>query len=142
MKIGNAMKIIAFVVCFYSSVAHANVMYDIYNNLDFTSFPTSLNPKSIGEKRLPDFRGREHMEYLLNPKITKDEIVMDGDNWFYKFKLLDERKGDLYLCVWDESKTGTYNARYPIVIRKYDETYVALALNPKPLKGECEEMVK
>ncbi|WP_102312396.1 hypothetical protein, partial [Vibrio lentus] len=93
-------------------------------------------------KKLPDFRGREHMEYLLNPKITQDEIVMEGDSWFYKFKLLDEWNGDLYLCVWDKSKGGSYDARYPIVIRKYNTTYVALALDPTPLEGGCDRLAK
>ncbi|MFS1461751.1 MULTISPECIES: hypothetical protein [Vibrio] len=136
------MKILVFMISFFSTIVHANVMDDIYNNLDFTSFPTSLNPKRIDEKKLPDFRGREHMEYLLNPKITQDEIVMEGDSWFYKFKLLDEWNGDLYLCVWDKSKGGSYDARYPIVIRKYNTTYVALALDPTPLEGGCDRLAK
>lgn len=82
------------------------------------------------------------MEFLLSPKITADEIVMDGEYWFYKFKLLEERKGNFYLCFWDKAKQGTYDVRKPIVIRKYNKTYVALALDPTPLKGECDPAVK
>ncbi len=137
------MKYIVFIIFLFSSVVRANIMDDIYNNLDFTSFPTSLNPMSTDEKHIPDFKGREHMDFLLNPKITEDEIVMDGELWFYKFKLLEKRKGNIYLCVWDRSKEGTYNTRYPIVIRKYNTTYIALALNPKPINGgECEEFAQ
>lgn len=136
------MKYIVFIICVFSSVVRANIMDDIYNNLDFTSFPTSLNPKSIEEKYLPDFKGREHMDYLVNPKITEDEIVMDGETWFYKFKLLENREGDLYLCFWDKAKQGTYDVRKPMVIRKYGNDYVAIALNPTPLNGECERYVQ
>lgn len=117
-------------------------MDDIYNHLDFTSFPTSLNPKSINEQFIPDFKGRKNMEYLLNPKITDNEIVLEGRTWFYKFQLLEERKGDLYLCVWDKSKGGTYDARYPLVIRKYNKVYVAIASDPNPLNGKCEPFAK
>ena len=51
-------------MCFFTSLTNANVMDDIYKNLDFISFPTSLNPRSLGENYLPDFKGREHMEFL------------------------------------------------------------------------------
>lgn len=122
--------------------ASDSLMRDVYENLDFTSFPTSLNPARINEKYMPDFKGRQYFEYMLNPTITNDEIIIDGDDWFYSFKLLERRKGNLYLCFWDKAKMGTYDVRKPIVIRKYNTDYVAIALDPTSLTGECELSVK
>ncbi len=132
-------------LCLYSGLTLANptgevLMQDIYDHLDFTSYPNSMNPKTgNNETHFSDFKG----EFKLpSPVITENQIVIEDEDWLYSVKYLDEYKNDIYLCVFSQSKTATYLAQSPIVVRKYGEDYVALALDPTPIDGGCDEYAR
>lgn len=119
---------------------HANIMHNIYNSIDLTSFPNSLIPRvTNNEKHFSDFKDGSK---LPNPEFTSDSFIMEDDSWFYKYKLIEQVGDDFYLCVWDQAKQSRYNAIYPIVIRKYGNDFVALALDPTPTDGSCKRVLR
>ncbi|AGV19810.1 hypothetical protein J4H39_20230 [Vibrio alginolyticus] len=131
----NYNRLLITLAVIWSGLTSAASMTDIYELLDFTSFPNSLNPKSIEERHFSDFQGEFK---LAVPKITKDEIVIDDDHWYYKIELMEIKGDNVYLCFHDKSKVGTYDSVQPIVVRRYGNDFVALALDPTSSNQECK----
>ncbi len=50
-------RLLIVLAVIWSGLTSADSMTDIYELLDFTSFPNSLNPKSIEERHFSDFQG-------------------------------------------------------------------------------------
>lgn len=107
----------------FSSVSFSYPMDDIYENLDITSFTSSLMQKRIGnEIHFSELN-------LPKPKLNDSSIVMSNDRWTYKLTVTKEYDKDLHVCFIDKAKQGTYNAQSAMILRKYGEDYVAISMN-------------
>jgi len=110
-------------------------MKDIFESLDVTSFNSSIRPKINGvdkEIKLSKLNflkeGEEDGEIYPASKveITNDTITIEDEFWFYKIKAMKKNGDDYHICFTDKAKQGTYDAQYPLVLRKYGDLYVVI----------------
>ncbi|MYM59696.1 hypothetical protein GTG28_10730 [Vibrio sp. OCN044] len=117
------MKILSLLMCIFSYSVSAFPMEDIYKNLDITSFNSSLIPlREGGEKTFQDFN-----EKLPAPIFSEKSIVLDNDYWTYSLTVIKTSNNSGYhVCFKDKAKVGTYDSQKAMIIRKYDQYYVAI----------------
>ncbi|QMV14190.1 hypothetical protein Vspart_01442 [Vibrio spartinae] len=124
--------IISFLLFMVSYSCWSYPMKDIYNHLDVTSFNSSLMPMRVGnEKHFSDFE-------LLKAKINDNNITIDDDSWTYSITVLKKNKMGFYACFVDKAKQGSYNTQFPLILRKYGNDYVAIAMRT----DVCESFAK
>ncbi|NAW85038.1 hypothetical protein [Photobacterium halotolerans] len=100
---------------------HPQLLKDVYENLDITTFRSSLMPKRIAkENRFPDFKT------IPKPVYSEKMIVMDSEHWYYALTLTKENHLGYHFCFVDKSKLGTYFSTSSLLLRKYGNRYVAL----------------
>ncbi|MBD1566424.1 hypothetical protein HC729_12970 [Vibrio sp. S12_S33] len=107
---------------FYSITAWSADLKDIYENLDVTSFNSSLRPMQISDEKLFTEFGQ-----LPKPIMKDNEIIIEDEYWIYSIKIIKTNGNDIHVCFLDKSKEGNYDAQEPLVIRKYGKNYVAIA---------------
>jgi hypothetical protein len=110
-------------------------MKDIYNNLDITSFNSSLMPLRKGEERtFKDFNKK-----LPIPIFSEKNILLDDDYWTYSLTVIKASSdNDYYVCFKDKAKMGTYDSQKPMIIRKYERYYVAISSS----SNVCDDYAK
>ena len=96
---------------------------EIYNQLDITSFNSSLFQKSTG--------GEKHFSQLdlPEPSFKDNSFLIESEYWKYEIKLLKVDESGIHACFLDKALWGTYNAQSPLLIRKYGNYYVAIDLD-------------
>ncbi len=134
MKIKIRKIILLFL--FMSDVAMSYPMKDLYNTLDITSFNSSLMPK-IERKNIDEYITFKDINKSAT-SITEDEIIIDSENWKYSLKVIKAQGSDFYVCFSDKAKVGFYDAQSPLVIRKYNDIYMATARET----AVCEEYAR
>ena len=100
----------------FSCSVSAFPMKDIYNNLDITSFNSSLMPLRKGEERtFKDFNKK-----LPIPIFSEKNILLDDDYWTYSLTVIKASSdNDYYVCFKDKAKMGTYDSQKPMIIRDH-----------------------
>ncbi|MDO6705825.1 hypothetical protein [Photobacterium sp. 1_MG-2023] len=99
----------------------SQLLKDVYENLDITTFRSSLMPKRIGnENRFPEF------ESIPKPVYSEKMIVMESEYWYYALTLTKENHLGYHFCFVDKSTLGTYFSTSSLLLRKYGNRYVAL----------------
>ncbi len=134
MKIKSRKIILLFL--FISDVAMSYPMKDLYNTLDVTSFNSSLMP-GIEPKDRYEYKTFKDINQPATT-ITEDEIIIDSEDWRYSLKVMKAKGSDLYVCFSDKAKVGSYDAQSPLVIRKYNDIYMATARET----AVCEEYAR
>ncbi|MCM0148681.1 hypothetical protein KCN56_08930 [Photobacterium galatheae] len=119
------MKKLAFILALVSAAPAWSIevadLKDIYQNLDVTSFRSSLMPKQMAqESKLPDF------EYVPKPEFSESSILMEDEHWVYRFDVIKKNKQGYYVCFTDGSKIGTYSKQKSMLLRKYGDDLVAV----------------
>lgn len=119
----------------FSCSVSAFPMKDIYNNLDITSFNSSLMPLRKGEERtFKDFNKK-----LPTPIFSEKNILLDDDYWTYSLTVIKASSdNDYYVCFKDKAKMGTYDSQKPMIIRKYERYYVAISSS----SNVCDDYAK
>ena len=119
----------------FSCSVSAFPMKDIYNNLDITSFNSSLMPLRKGEERtFKDFNKK-----LPIPIFSEKNILLDDDYWTYSLTVIKASSdNDYYVCFKDKAKMGTYDSQKPMIIRKYERYYVAISSS----SNVCDDYAK
>jgi hypothetical protein len=79
-------------------------------------------------KRLGNETRFSEMKSLQSPRIEGSTIIVENDSWLYAIEVIKEDKYGIHICFYDHAYQGSYDAQYPILIRKYGERYVALYL--------------
>tara|TARA_R110001606_G_scaffold291263_1_gene439110 strand:- start:108 stop:494 length:387 start_codon:yes stop_codon:yes gene_type:complete len=116
-------RFFVFFCVFISGFCSAYPMKDIYENLDVSSFPSSLMQKIQGDKnKFSD------LKLLPKPVFKESEFIIESDYWLYKITIFKENRRGIHICFLDHAKQSSYDAQKPMVIRKYGERYVAIRL--------------
>ena len=129
------MKKLLLLMYVFSCSVSAFPMKDIYNNLDITSFNSSLMPLRKGEERtFKDFNKK-----LPIPIFSEKNILLDDDYWTYSLTVIKASSdNDYYVCFKDKAKMGTYDSQKPMIIRKYERYYVAISSS----SNVCDDYAK
>ena len=127
-------KIISFLMFFLSFKALSYPMQELYEQLDITSFNSSLMPMIDSKHEYTKFKDINQ----LATSITEDEIIIDSEYWKYSLKVIKAKGSDFYVCFSDKAKVGSYDAQSPLVIRKYNDIYIATARRT----AVCEEYAR
>ncbi|MGF1903553.1 hypothetical protein [Aliivibrio salmonicida] len=129
------MKKLLLLMYVFSCSASAFPMKDIYNNLDITSFNSSLMQLRKGEERtFKDFNKK-----LPTPIFSEKNILLDDDYWTYSLTVIKASSdNDYYVCFKDKAKMGTYDSQKPMIIRKYERYYVAISSS----SNVCDDYAK
>ncbi|UTM59080.1 hypothetical protein L4174_020420 [Photobacterium sp. CCB-ST2H9] len=119
------MKMLAFSLALTSAAPALSIevsdLNDIYQNLDVTSFRSSLMPKETAqERKLPDF------DYVPKPEFSGSSITMEDEQWVYRFDVIKKNKQGYFVCFTDGSKIGTYSKQKSMLLRKYGSDLVAI----------------
>ncbi|MFB9134266.1 hypothetical protein ACFSJQ_05905 [Vibrio olivae] len=127
-------KFIYFFMFFLSFKAWAYPMQELYEKLDITSFNSSLMPMIDSKYEYKNFKDINQ----LATSITEDEIIIDSEYWKYSLKVIKVKGSDFYVCFSDKAKMGSYDAQSPMVLRKYNDIYMATARRT----AVCEEYAR
>ncbi len=135
-KIKVMAKFFTFVMIFLSTRSFGFPMQELYEKLDITSFNSSLMPK-IERKNRHEYKTFKDINQPATT-ITEDEIIIDSEYWKYSLKVIKSKGSDFYVCFTDKAKVGSYDAQSPLVIRKYNDIYMATARET----AVCEEYAR
>lgn len=113
---------ILFSICI-SSICTAFPIEDIYKNLDITTFNSSFLRKIPNGKT-----SFEDISSIPKPVFKDSSIIMEREEWIYTIQVFKENKRGFHICFTDQAKIGNYNSQQPMIIRAYDDKYVATRL--------------
>lgn len=97
-------------------------------NFDIASVRSSFGPRRAPAQRTFASLGQ------VPTKVTKELLEFDGPDWYYSLRVL--RRGDfngdgiedLEVCFTDRAKAGTYNSQQALLISRYSDSGLAVAL--------------
>lgn len=109
-------------------------------NFDLASIRSSFGPRRTKAQRT--FASLA----MVPTKVTESEVEFDNTDWYYSFKVL--RRGDfngdgiedLEVCFLDKAKGATYHSQQALLVSRYSDSSLAVAL--KFEVDGCENFAK
>lgn len=97
-------------------------------NFDLASVRSSFGPRRTAAQRTFASLGQ------VPTKVTQELVEFDGADWYYSLRVL--RRGDLNgdgiedleVCFADRAKGATYNSQQALLISRYSDAGLAVAL--------------